>query len=39
MLRIPAPWQMARPENSPWLIQAAFVNTNLIAAWDIALDI
>jgi len=37
MLRIPTPWQVARPENNPCLIQTAF-NTNLIA-WDIALDI
>jgi len=35
VLRIPAPWQVARPENNP-LIQAAFVNTHPIAAWDIA---
>jgi len=36
ILRIAAAWQAARPENNAWLVQTAFVNTNLIAVWDIA---
>jgi len=36
MLRIRAPWQVVRPVNNLWFIQTAFINTNLIAACDIA---
>jgi hypothetical protein len=36
MLRTPDAWQVERPEHNRWLIQTAFVNTNLIIAWDIA---